>query len=168
MGTLLAVSNPRKRKTTRRRPTARRPIRRRRRNPLPRAEIIDTVKKGAIGAAGALAVDVAMAKLPIPDNLKTGTMAPAVRGLVGVAIGMLVSKFGKAKRLGVQLADGAVTVAMYGTGKNLVGPSLGLTPEPVSGELFGLGYQDWPPMSSTESMDMGYINVAPTYDMDDF
>ena len=108
MAELLLV-NPRKRrkakKTAKRRSPRRslvaassravKSIRRRfRRNPIGGSvanNAMEQFKTGAIGAAGALAVDVAMQKLPIPANLKTGTLAPIVKGLVGVGIGMLVA-----------------------------------------------------------------------------
>lgn len=101
--------------------------RRYRRNPLPKSsDIVNDFKNGAIGAAGALLVDVAMQKLPIPANLKTGQMAPIVKGLVGIGVGIAVAKFGKNRVLGKQLANGAVTVALYNQGKQMIGPALGL------------------------------------------
>lgn len=98
-----------------------------RRNPSPRAnDVLGQFKDGAIGALGALAVDVAMQKLPIPANLKTGQAAPIVKGLVGIGVGMLVAKLGKNKALGKQLAGGAVTVSLYTAGRQLLAPTLGL------------------------------------------
>lgn len=141
----LLLANPRKRRTKRRTP-ARSTRRRYRRNPIQTKGLMDTVQKGAIGAAGALAVDIAMARLPIPANFAAGPLAPATRGLIGVGLGMLVSKFTRKKRLGEQLADGAVTVALYGVGKSMVGAQMGL-----SGDLLGDAYYD---------EDFGYISPA--------
>lgn len=97
-----------------------------RRNPIAKNDIFSQFKDGAIGAAGALAVDIAMQKLPIPDNLKTGQMKPIVQGLVGIGIGMAVAKFGKNRTLGKQLAGGAVTVSLYNAGRQMLAPTLGL------------------------------------------
>lgn len=145
MAELLLV-NPRKRKKARKSPArksvARRAVsavrssvakvsRRYRRNPIASrgaaSNAMDQFKSGAIGAAGALAVDVAMQKLPIPANLKTGTAAPIVKGLVGIGIGMLVAKVGKNRDLGKKLAQGAVTVSLYAAGKEMLKGPLGLS-----------------------------------------
>lgn len=144
MAELLLV-NPRKRrkarKSTARKSVASRAVstvrrsvakvgRRYRRNPIASRGVannaMDQFKAGAIGAAGALAVDVAMQKLPIPANLKTGTAAPIVKGLVGIGLGMLVAKVGKNRNLGKQLAQGAVTVSLYAAGKEMLKAPLGL------------------------------------------
>ncbi|PCI44004.1 MAG: hypothetical protein COB41_05565 [Proteobacteria bacterium] len=123
----LMLVNPKKRtKKKKRLSSVTKVTKRYRRNPVDKAAIGKTAMAGGVGAAGALAVDVAMAKLPIPENLKTGSMAPVARGLVGIGLGMLVSKFGK-KSLGQQVAQGAMTVALYSAGKNALGPSLGLS-----------------------------------------
>ena len=151
----LLLANPRKRRTVRRK-SARRSLstlrRRTRRNPSPRG-IAKTFTKSAIGAGGALAVDVLMSKLPIPANLQTGLLAPITRGLVGIGLGMLVAKVAKKRELGEQLADGAVTVALYGAGKTMIGPSIGL-----SGDLLGNAYYD----VGMEN-EFGYLSPAATY-----
>lgn len=134
-------------------------IKRYRRNPIPKTNVLGQFKDGAIGAAGALAVDVAMAKLPIPAEYKTGNLAPVVKGLVGIGIGMAVSKFGKNKRLGEQLAGGAVTVSLYNAGRQMLAPTLGLAGYDDSGML---GYDDQG-MLGWENNDMGWINPAQTF-----
>lgn len=158
----LMLVNPRKRHKSkarrRKNPSAskslstftRKHFRRRRRNPIRvGGNMMQTVQGGAIGAAGALAVDVVMTKLPLPANLTTGAMASITKGAVGIGVGMLVAKVGKNKRLGEQLAAGAVTVALYNAGKQMIGPSLGL-----SGWDDGLlGWDDGL---------LGYYNAAPT------
>lgn len=103
---------------------------------------IEQFKTGAIGAAGALAVDVAMSKLPIPANLKTGTMAPIVKGLVGIGIGMAVAKFGKNRDLGKKLAQGAVTVSLYAAGREMLKAPLGLSDysDELGADFDDLGY----------------------------
>lgn len=92
-----------------------------RRNPIARGNnIVTQVKNSAIGAAGALGVDIAFAKLPIPDAMRTGMMAPAARGLVSLGIGMAVGKVMKNKKLGTQLAEGGITVALHDLMKSQV------------------------------------------------
>lgn len=169
--------NPRRRKA--RKPAKRRASRRRtslatvkttsvkryRRNPSRRTgKMVETFTNGAVGAAGALAVDVAMQKLPfIPENLKVGTFAPITRGLVGIGLGMAVAKVGRNVKLGKQLADGAVTVSLYNAGKNLIGPQLGL----ADGELLGddslLYYGDF----EDDEDDLSYFSPAQTFESDE-
>lgn len=147
---------------------ATRKVRRYRRNPIKKSMIMDTVKTGAIGAAGALATDVAFAKLPLPANLKSGTMGAVTKGLVGVGLGMAVAKFGKQRALGRDLANGAVTVALYNAGKSAIGPSLGLSG--MDDGLLGydeslLGYFDDEDMVDDG---MGYYSPAEVFDADEF
>lgn len=145
--------------------TGLRSIRRKyRRNPIQKTDIFGQFKDGAIGAAGALAVDIAMAKLPIPDNLKTGQMKPIVQGLVGIGIGMAVSKFGKNKSLGKQLAGGAVTVSLYNAGRQMLAAPLGLAGYDDAG-LLGFDDQGMLGMSTDWDLDgsMGFINPAPSF-----
>lgn len=177
----LLLANPRKRRA--RRATAKKaaPARRRRRsvlattttkvtrrrykrNPSPRG-IMGQVQGAAVGAAGALAVDVAMAKLPIPANLRTGVMGSAMQGVVSIGLGMIVGKFAN-KKLGTQIADGGLTVALHGAMKSAVGPSVGLAGYDDNGLLgWGdsglLGYQ-----SLTD--DLGFLNPAPVTEMGGF
>lgn len=110
--TTKAVARPAPRRRRRRAPARAKRVYRR--NPIARGNnIVTQVKNSAIGAAGALGVDIAFAKLPIPDTMRSGMMAPAARGLVSLGIGMLVGKVMKNKRLGTQLAEGGITVALH-------------------------------------------------------
>ncbi len=176
MASLLMV-NPRKRRTKRR--TSKAVSKRRapshrlaavttrktyRRNPIRKAGMVDTFTKGAVGAAGALAVDVAMSKLPIPANLQTEMLAPITRGVVGIGLGMLVAKVGKNKKLGTQLADGAVTVALYSAGKSMIGPKLGLA---GADDLMYYGGDDYAMNYYDDDDGMGWNSPANTYN-DDF
>lgn len=165
----LLLANPRKRRRAKKRTTARRRVssvtarsvtKRYRRNPIRRGtmgNIGDTFSKGAIGGVGAVVVDAAMQRLPmIPTNLQTGIPGAITKGLVGIGIGMITSKIMKNKKLGTQLADGAVTVAMYNASKSMIGPALGLSGYDDDGLL---GYGD-----GLLGDDMGYYNAAPVYD----
>lgn len=138
----LLLNNPRKRRT-KRKTTAVAKRRRRigtgakklvsrvkryRRNPSPRiGGMVETFKEGAIGAAGAVATEVVLSKLPLPENLKTGPMGIATKAIGGIAIGMAVAKFGKNKKLGSTMAQGAVTVALHDTIRNAVKGPMGLS-----------------------------------------
>lgn len=107
-------------------PIQRKHHRRYRRNPISGGGIVGQLKNSAIGAAGALAVDVAMAKLPIPVQYKSGPMLHVAQGLISLGLGFAVAKFGKNKTLGMQLAEGGLTVAMYAAARTTLAPSLGL------------------------------------------
>ena len=131
------------------------PVRRRKNPARRRTGIMQQVQTSAVGAGGALAVDIAMQKLPfIPANLRTGPMAAATKGAVSVGIGMLVGKFMKNKRLGEQLASGGMTVALYDAAKGMIGPSLGLGEYDA---LLGLG-------DYSELLGYSSMNTGTTYD----
>ncbi len=165
--------NPRKRRVTRKKSTRKAPARRKRtsavatvrtvsrrkyrRNPSARANIVSTVKEGAIGAAGAIASEFVMSKLPLPDNMKTGQMQPIVSALVSVGVGMAVTKFGKKKGIGMAMAQGGVTVALHQTMRGFVSAPLGLD---NSLAYYGDDFEDM-------NEGMGYTSAAPTFDDDD-
>lgn len=127
MASLMMV-NPRSRRrkaTTKRRSVRRAPARRvtrRRRNPIGsrKNDLMSQIQNAAVGAGGALAVDIAMSKLPIPANLKAGPALPAVKGAIAVGLGMLVSTVGKKRALGKQLAEGGLTVALHDVAKPML------------------------------------------------
>lgn len=127
-----------------------------RRNPISAKGAMTQFQDGAIGAAGALAVDIVMSKLPLPDNLKTGLAAPVVQGFVGIGVGMAIAKFGKNRRLGQQMAQGAVTVSLYNAGRKMLAPSLGLAGYDDSGML---GYDDSGMLGYS---DLGWYSPAQT------
>lgn len=143
MAEQLMLVNPRKRRKSRRKSIARRPAkrrvsrrrslaklapRRRRRSNPNGGPMTAQIMNAATGAAGALAVDLAMAQLPLPEQLTaTPAMRAATQGGVSLMIGMLVANFGKKRKLGRQLAEGGLTVALHGVGKGLIGPTMGLS-----------------------------------------
>lgn len=144
---------------------------RRRRNPSSRKTLVDNVigstKNAAIGAGGALAMDVVLAKLPmIPQDFKDGPMAPITKGAVAIGIGMAVAKFGKMKNVGLQMAQGGMTIAMHDFAKTAV-----LGPMGLSGyeELMGLGIydndMDYADMGGYE--EMGYYSPGATLSGDE-
>ena len=126
----MLLANPSRRKKRPRRRTGvslrRKSARRYRRNPIPVKGISANVKTGAVGAASALATDFVLQKIPALGSIAGGRFLPAVKAAVGIGLGMGVSKFLKNRTLGKEVADGAVTVALYELGKTMVGPTIGL------------------------------------------
>lgn len=123
----------------------RRRISRRRRNPLPKMGNIvhSLIQPSAIGAIGALILDIAWAKLPIPANLKTGPAQYVAKGAAAVAIGLLAEK-ATSKGNAHTLALGAMTITLHDALRAVVKqamPSLAL-----SEYVGGLGYYNagWP------------------------
>ena len=121
-----------------------------RRNPAPRSgAIMATVKEGAIGAAGAIAAEIVLSKLPLPANFKTGTMQPVASALAAVGVGMVVAKYGKKPALGKAMAQGGVTVALHQTMRGFVAGPLGLKTVGYYGDDYS---------------DMGYTEPTEVYD----
>lgn len=129
-----------------------RQLRYRRPNPIDFA--LNTLTPSLVGGAGALGLDVVMGMLPIPDTLKNGPMAPLVKVAGAIGLGMIASKVVN-RRVGEQVAAGAITVQVYNFAKAMlikVGggkiPGLSMYPdgylgEYVSGEeMPSLGYRD--------------------------
>lgn len=95
-----------------------RKLRYRRPNPIGNF-VQGTLIPSAVGGAGAIALDVAIAALPLPAMMKAGPMAPLVRVAGAVGLGML----GEAvlgRKYGEQIAAGALTVTLYNVAR---GPS---------------------------------------------
>lgn len=163
----LLLANPRKRRATKRKTVARKsPARclsttrtvttkRYRRNPTKKlGGMVNTIKKGAVGAGGAIAADLMLSKLPLPAQMQSGMGKTAAKLLAGVGVGFIAGKLGQ-RALGNELAQGAVTIAMHDAIKGMVGPSIGLSG--VDDGLLGYDFDD-----------LGYFNPSQTYaDFDD-
>lgn len=82
-----------------------------------------TIIPAAVGGAGALLLDMAWGRLPIPDAMKSGPFAPIARiGLaigVGYTVGMVAGK-----KYGNEAMAGALIVTAYDLIKNVVVPSI--------------------------------------------
>ena len=125
-------------------------LRYRRPNPIGNF-ISDTLIPSAVGGAGALALDVAVAALPLPASMKTGPMAPLVKVAGSVGLGMLAGQL-MGRKTGEQVAAGALTVTIYNLAKTTLNrisggriPGLSMYPDGylnayVSGGE--LGYED--------------------------
>ncbi len=181
--------NPAKRRRTKRKTTKRRknptrktvarrsaPVvqRRRRRNPT-QPRIMTQITNAAVGAGGALAVDLAMANLPIPATFTaTPMMRSATQGAVSLTIGMLIANFSRNKQFGRQIAEGGLTVALHGFAKGAIGPTMGLSGY-GDGSLLGygdgslLGYEDLAWINPAGAQDFpGYDDLgAMAYDQFD-
>lgn len=129
-------SNPRRKTAAKRRPAMgyvsgakrirrrklnpRRVTRRRARRSNPRfslSGITSQVMPSLFGAGGALALDIALGYLPLPDKLKTGYGRHATRIVGAVGLGWLAQKFLRGK--GAAIGQGALTVALYGLIKDV-------------------------------------------------
>jgi len=86
---------------------------------LPGNLLKGTVLPAAIGGAGALAVDVIWAMLPIPAGIKTGALGPFAKAAGAVAIGMAASKVA-GKDIGGKITAGYLTVFAYNLVKGAV------------------------------------------------
>lgn len=146
-----------------------------RRNPLPaRAKgiVAENIKPAAIGAAGALALDVIVAKLPLPATLKTGPANYAIRAIGSIGLGMLAEKVGKLKHeTAVSLARGGLTVVLHDAGKALMRaqfPALALAAyeeelADIAGMVDGLGINDDDNYTPVADMGANLYDNAGTY-----
>lgn len=111
------------------------PVRRRRRNPVeglallnprrryrrsnPAGLLGDTVMPAAMGAAGALGLDVLMGFLPIPAALRTGPARYLVKGAGAIGLG-IVAGYVVRPATAHQMAVGALTVVIHEALKSTV------------------------------------------------
>lgn len=95
-----------------------RQLRYRRRNPVGGIGdfVQSTLMPSVIGGGGALALDVLLGVLPLPDAIKTGPMAPVAKVAGAVGLGILAG-FVTSKRTAQQIAAGALTVTLYNVAK---------------------------------------------------
>lgn len=96
-------------------------VARRRRHSNPRFNmggIANQLIPAAYGAGGGLALDLALGYIPLPAVLKTGYARHATRIVGALGIGWLAGKFLRGR--GAAVAQGALTVAMYGLLKDVV------------------------------------------------
>lgn len=136
----------RRRSTTLARARRTSPARRRRRNPIKMnigSMMKNTVMPSVTAAGGAVAVDVLLGYMPLPDRLKTGPARYLVKGVAAVGMGMLAANFVKPKTAEA-FASGAMTVAVYGAMKDAVSR---FAPGVAMGE-----YDDW------STGDLGYMS----------
>lgn len=149
IGTVAALAaNPRRRR--RRNPVAAlaaNPRRKRRRNPVSLASFRPTsifaqLVPAAIGGAGALALDIALSKIPQPAFLDNPAGRFGFRTVGAIALGMIAG-FIKPS-IGRQVTAGALTVVAYQTIRDVV--------QKVAPSITVNGYMD---------DNMGYVDPAP-------
>lgn len=134
-------------------------VKRYRRNPtrsLRTGNIVATLKKGAIGSVGSIATSMLLSKIPLPAQLSSGYGRVAATVLGGVLVGYVVSKFGKQRELGSQMAQGAVTIALHNVIAPMVSGGAGLATN-ANDFLNGDAYYN---------ENLGWTNAAPSYDFD--
>lgn len=107
----------------RRRPAKRQSVarimRHRKRNPASRASGVMPMITGAfMGASGALLVNTVGNYVPMPASMQTPHMKAVVNGVLAIALGTFGSKF--IGRRAVQMAEGALTVTLHDTLKNVL------------------------------------------------
>lgn len=118
-GRAMAKRRRRKHRKTRKAKFFSNPRRRFRRNPrTPGASFLNnTLVPAAIGAAGAVGVDLLLGNMPMPWQFRRGPMLPLVRIglalLVGAAVGAVSNR-----EAGEEAAAGGVIVTLYGLGRN--------------------------------------------------
>lgn len=130
------LSNPRRRH---RRARAHNPRRRYRRNPSFRGlagGVVPTLKAGAIGALGAIGVDLAVgygAKY-LPTSMQSGMALTAAKLLAAILVGTIGNKVLRGK--GKELAVGAVTVQLHELAKSQL---LSMNPQLPLGRYQSMG-----------------------------
>lgn len=100
----------------------------RRRNPIGGLPSLNHIKNNLVmpaltGAAGAIALDVAWANLPIPANMKTGYIGDAVKLVGAVALSTLAAKV-VSKQAAENMGVGMITVQAYNMGRKLIAANL--------------------------------------------
>lgn len=164
------IMNPRKkrRRTTRKRRTTTRrknPVRRgrrastatrrrrtyRRRNPKMLGGIGKDLVPAAIGAGGALGLDVALSVAPLPAMMKSGPVGLITKYAGALALGFIAKNTFATKRMSEQITAGALTVITYGAAKSFIQQNVPQIPlnEYISGT--DLDYYD---------PALGYVNAG--------
>lgn len=156
----IARVNPRKRRT----------YRKRRRNPIGGMGnlVQGTIMPSAIAAGGALALDIVMGFLPLPDVVQSGPIKHVARGAGAIGLGMIVGMLANA-RTAKLVTTGALTVTMHGAGRELVSrfmPNLDLGAYEDDDIMDGLGYSG-PGYSPLEAYENEDIDALSAYENDD-
>lgn len=150
----------RRRRTTLTRARRSSPVRRRRRNPIKMSIgsiMSNTVMPSVTAAGGAVAVDILLGYVPLPDMLKTGPARHLVKGVAAIGMGMLAANFVKPKTAEM-FASGAVTVAIYGAAKEAIArfaPGINMG-EYIDLDTADLGYMSPGLVVGDEGEEMGY------------
>lgn len=110
--------------------------------------IVPQLTQAGIGAVGALGLDILIGYIPLPDVLKTGLPRHAVKIAGALGLGMVAGKV-LGQKTGHAVANGALTVALYGLVKEL---AVKFLPASIPGLAGGDEYND---------VSLGYMDSAP-------
>lgn len=172
MATELLLVNPRRKrrktatKTKRRTVTASR--RRVRKNPVSRKRATRRIRRNprsngllgelmtaGTGAAGAIALDLGFAYLPLPAQYKTGTMGTLAKMATAVAAGMVMKQTKIVKKpMADKIVGGAILVQAYGLIKSQLQQA---APQLPLGEYMGMHGGGALPYAGAQ---LGYTNAA--------
>lgn len=124
--------------------------RRARRNPLPTLRGLQGMLTPAlIGGAGAVALDVLYAQLPIPAAYKAGAFAPVVKAAAVIAVGEIARKL----RVGGRMVDIAVGTSLAIIAANFIRAQVATTfPSVAMGAYLDYGY---------DNPQLSYASAAP-------
>lgn len=111
--------------------------------------IVGDLMLGAGGAAGALALDVILGYVPLPDSLKTGLPRHGIRAAGAIGLGYVASRL-LGRQKGMVVGMGALTVVMYGFLKDMVKQYSPIALPGLDG--WDDGYND---------VQLGYVDAAP-------
>lgn len=118
---------------------------------------------GAVpGAIGALALDVALAFVPVPANWKSGMLGYVTKGVGAIALGYLGGMVGLKGSTAAKLTEGALTVMLHGALKQGVArfaPQVPLSAYPD--EMLGYAGSGWNPNYDDGTMGVYVDQAAP-------
>lgn len=89
------------------------------------AEIGETIMHGAVGAGGGIALDVIMAKVPLPAALKVGVGHTATKAAGAVLLGMLGSRF-LSTPMANSLAIGSMATVLHDAAREFLAPHIAM------------------------------------------
>lgn len=157
-----AVSRPANRRRYKRNPSGRMTVR----------GVTNLAQVAAGGAAGAIALDVVLAYLPLPAMLKVGMMGKVTKAAGAIALGAIAQRTGIVKSSTARdMTIGALTVQFAGIGRELLGqfaPGVALSAYMNSDYENALGYagSGWNPANALNwSGGMNAYNVGEGYDV---
>lgn len=101
-------------------------------NPFSVKGLTASLMPAAIGAAGAVGLDIAMAYLPVPASLATGPLNTLTRAAAAIVLGVVAGK-GFGKQIGQEVALGGLVVVGYSALKQALAPTLGTSIKGLSG-----------------------------------
>lgn len=134
--------------------------------------IMEVSTAAAMGAAGAIGLDIALAYIPLPAMLKTGITGKLTKAAGAIALGAAAKMSGLAKdKTARDMTVGALTVQFTGIGRDLLAqfaPGIALSAYMNEDYEAALGYagSGWNPANALNwANGMGAYNVGEGYDI---